>query len=82
MVFTVTVLAGGAAVVFGRAHGAREGGAPFVVLAIVVAVVIALDAVAQGRRRCRSPSHLAGSAQASFLNAGAAEGRRRRLEVL
>jgi hypothetical protein len=48
VVFTVTVLAGGAAVVFARAHGAREGGAPFVVLAIVVAVVIVLDAVAQG----------------------------------
>jgi hypothetical protein len=48
VVFTVTVLAGCAAIVFARAHGAREGGAPVVVLAIVVAIVIALDAVARG----------------------------------
>jgi hypothetical protein len=46
--FTVTVLAGVAAVVFARAHGAREGGAPVVVLAMAVAVVIALDAAAKG----------------------------------
>jgi len=48
VVFTVAVLAGAAAIVFARAHGAREGGAPVVVLAMVAGVVIALDAVAQG----------------------------------
>jgi hypothetical protein len=48
VVFTVAVLAGCAAIVFARADGAREGGAPLVVLAIVLAAVIALDAVAQG----------------------------------
>ena len=48
VVFSVTVLAGCAAVVFARAHGAREGGAPLVVLALVLAAVVALDAVGRG----------------------------------
>jgi len=48
VVFTAAVLAGGVAIVLARAHGAREGGAPLVVLAMILAVVIALDAVAQG----------------------------------
>jgi hypothetical protein len=34
--------------VFGRAHGDREGGAPLVVLALVLAGVVALDAVGRG----------------------------------
>jgi hypothetical protein len=48
VVFTVAVLAMGAEIVFARAYGAREGGAPLVVLAMVVTVVIVLDAVARG----------------------------------
>jgi hypothetical protein len=48
VVFTVTVLAGGAAAVFARVQGAREGGAPLVVLALVLAAVVALDAVGRG----------------------------------
>jgi hypothetical protein len=47
-VFTAALLAGGAGLVFGRAHGNREGGAPLVVLALVVAGVVALDAVGRG----------------------------------
>jgi hypothetical protein len=46
--FTATLLAGGAGIVFGRAQGDREGGAPLVVLALLVAGVIALDAVGRG----------------------------------
>jgi hypothetical protein len=48
LVFTATLLAGGAGIVFGRAQGDREGGAPLVVLALVVAGVVALDAVGRG----------------------------------
>jgi hypothetical protein len=48
VVFTATLLAGGAGIVFGRAQGDREGGAPLVVLALVVAGVVALDAVGRG----------------------------------
>jgi hypothetical protein len=48
MVFTATLLAGGAGIVFGRAQGDREGGAPLVVLALLVAGVVALDAVGRG----------------------------------
>ena len=47
-VFTATLLAGGAGIVFGRAQGDREGGAPLVVLALLVAGVVALDAVGRG----------------------------------
>jgi hypothetical protein len=48
VVFTATLLAGGAGIVFGRAQGDREGGAPLVVLALLVAGVVALDAVGRG----------------------------------
>jgi len=48
VVFTVALLVGGAAVVVAWAQGAREGGAPVVVLAMLAAAVIALDVVARG----------------------------------
>jgi len=48
VVFTAALLAGGAAIVFARAQGDREGGAPLVVLALVLAGVVALDAVGRG----------------------------------
>ena len=48
VVFTGTLLAGCAAIVSAWAHGAREGGAPLVVLALAVALVIALDTVGRG----------------------------------
>jgi hypothetical protein len=34
--------------VFARAHGDREGGAPLVVLALVLTAVVALDALGRG----------------------------------
>ncbi|MGH8996518.1 MAG: hypothetical protein ACRDYB_10890 [Acidimicrobiales bacterium] len=43
--FTVALLVGVAAMVVARAHGDREGGAPLVVLALLLACVITLDAV-------------------------------------
>jgi hypothetical protein len=46
--FTAALLVGVAAIAFARAHGDREGGAPLVVLALVLAGVIALDAVGRG----------------------------------
>jgi hypothetical protein len=46
--FTVALLVGAAGIVFARAQGAREGGAPLVVLALLLAGVVTLDAV--GRR--------------------------------
>jgi hypothetical protein len=46
--FTAALLVGGAAIVFGRARGDREGGAPLVVLALVLAGVVTLDAVGRG----------------------------------
>jgi hypothetical protein len=48
VVFTAALLAGLAAIVFARAQGEREGGAPLVVLALVAAGVVALDAVGRG----------------------------------
>jgi len=48
VVFTVSLLVGVAGIVVARAHGDREGGAPLVVLALVVAGVVALDAVGRG----------------------------------
>ena len=48
MFFTAAFLLGGAGIVFARAHGDREGGAPLVVLALVLAAVVALDAVGRG----------------------------------
>lgn len=44
----MAVLLGVAAVVVSRAHGDREGGAPLVVLTLVVVVVVALDAIGRG----------------------------------
>ena len=48
VVFTAALLAGGAAIVFARAQGDREGGAPLVVLTLLLAGVVALDAVGRG----------------------------------
>ena len=48
MFFTAALLVGGAGIVFERAHGAREGGAPLVVLTLVLAGVVALDAAGRG----------------------------------
>jgi len=46
--FTGALLVGGAELVIGRVHGAREGGAPLVVLALLLVGVVALDAVGRG----------------------------------
>jgi cation transporter-like permease len=46
--FTAALLVGVIAMVVARAHGEREGGAPLVVLALLLLGVVALDAV--GRR--------------------------------
>ena len=46
--FTAALLVGGAEIVLARAHGAREGGAPLVVMALLLAAVVALDAVGRG----------------------------------
>ena len=46
--FTAALLVSGVGIVFARAHGDREGGAPLVVLALVLAAVVALDAVGRG----------------------------------
>jgi hypothetical protein len=59
VLFSVALLAGVAAMIVARAHGDREGGAPLVVLAILLAGVVALDAVGRGvvalvRRLARS----------------------------
>ena len=48
VVFTATLLALGTTMVFAWAHGAREGGAPLVVLALAAAIVIAVDALGRG----------------------------------
>jgi hypothetical protein len=48
VVFTGALLIWVAAVVVAHARGAREGGAPVVVLALLLAGVIALDAVGRG----------------------------------
>ena len=48
VLFTVALLVGVAAMVVARARGAREGGAPVVVLALLLAGVLALDAVGRG----------------------------------
>jgi hypothetical protein len=59
VLFSVALLAGVAAMIVSRAHGDREGGAPLVVLALLLAGVVALDAVGRGvvalvRRLARS----------------------------
>jgi hypothetical protein len=46
--FTIAFLAGVAEIVVARAHGDREGGAPFVMLALLLIGVVALDAVGRG----------------------------------
>jgi hypothetical protein len=48
VLFTVALLAGAAAIVVARAHGDREGGAPLVVLALLLLGVVALDAAGRG----------------------------------
>jgi hypothetical protein len=48
VLFTGALLAGVAAIVVAHAHGAREGGAPLVVLALLLTGVVALDAVGRG----------------------------------
>jgi hypothetical protein len=48
VLFTAALLASGAAIVVAQAHGDREGGAPLVVLALVLSAVVALDAVGRG----------------------------------
>ena len=42
--FTVALLAGVAEIAIARAHGDREGGAPLVVLALLLVGVVTLDA--------------------------------------
>jgi hypothetical protein len=59
VLFSVALLAGVAAMIVARAHGDREGGAPLVVLALLLAGVVALDAVGRAvvalvRRLARS----------------------------
>jgi hypothetical protein len=46
--FTGALLAGGAEIVVGRVHGDREGGAPLVVLALLLVCVVTLDAIGRG----------------------------------
>jgi len=46
--FTVALLVGVAGIVVARAQGAREGGAPLVVLALLLVGVVTLDAVGRG----------------------------------
>jgi hypothetical protein len=48
VVFTVALLVGVAEMVVARAHGDREGGAPLVVLALLLVGVVALDTVGRG----------------------------------
>jgi hypothetical protein len=46
--FTVALLVSVAGIVVARAQGDQEGGAPLVVLALVLAAVVTLDAVGRG----------------------------------
>jgi hypothetical protein len=48
VLFTVALLVGVAGIAVARAHGAREGGAPLVVLALLLIGVVTLDAVGRG----------------------------------
>jgi cation transporter-like permease len=48
VLFTLALLVGLVAMAVARAHGAREGGAPLVVLALLLAGVVTLDAVGRG----------------------------------
>ena len=55
---------------FVRAQGDREGGAPAVVLTLVLAGVVALDAVSRGVIAVARRLILERWAQASFVNSG------------
>jgi len=46
--FTLALLVGVAEMAVTRAHGDREGGAPLVVLALLLVGVVALDTVGRG----------------------------------
>jgi hypothetical protein len=48
VVFTAALLVGVAEIALARAHGAREGGAPLVVFALLMVGVVTLDAVGRG----------------------------------
>jgi hypothetical protein len=48
VLFTIALIVGVAAVAVSRAHGDREGGAPVVVIALLLAGVVTLDAVGRG----------------------------------
>ena len=48
VLFTGALLVGVAAMVIARAHGDREGGAPLVMLTLLLVGVVALDAVGRG----------------------------------
>jgi hypothetical protein len=48
VVFTVALLVGVAAIAVARAHGAREGGAPLVMFALLLVGVVTLDAIGRG----------------------------------
>jgi hypothetical protein len=67
--FTVALLVGIAGIVDARAHGNREGGAPPVVLALVLVGVVHRGCRRPGSRRCCSPFDLGRWVQASLLNA-------------
>ena len=48
VLFTLALLVGVAAIAVARAHGDREGGAPLVVMALLLVGVVTLDAVGRG----------------------------------
>ena len=48
MLFTGALLVGGAEIVLARIHGDREGGAPLVMLTLLLIGVVTLDALGRG----------------------------------
>jgi hypothetical protein len=48
VLFTIALIVGIAAVAVSRAQGDREGGAPVVVIALLLAGVVTVDAVGRG----------------------------------
>jgi hypothetical protein len=48
VLFTVALLVGVAGIAVARAHGDREGGAPLVVLALLLLGMVTLDAIGRG----------------------------------
>jgi hypothetical protein len=48
VLFTVALLVGAGGIAVARAQGAREGGAPLVVLTLLLVGVITLDAIGRG----------------------------------